>query len=157
MTISRIVIASFIAFGIDRVSKIVIVEWLNLPSIQKMSVWPPYLNFIMAWNKGVNFGFLNSFDARWLLVAISLSASLALTLWARNKSGWLLTLAAGAVIGGALSNAYDRIVYGAVADYINVSCCTIKNPYSFNVADVLIFGGIAFLVLSHEAGTSGKR
>lgn len=157
MTISRIAIASFIAFGIDRVSKFVIVEWLNLASIQKMSVWPPYLNFVMAWNKGVNFGFLNSFDARWLLVAISLSASLALTLWARNKSGWLLTLAAGAVIGGALSNAYDRIVYGAVADFINVSGCTIKNPYSFNVADVLIFGGVAFLMLSHEAGTRGNR
>lgn len=157
MTIFRIAIASLIAFGIDRVSKIVIVEWLNLASIQKISVWPPYLNFVMAWNTGVNFGFLHSFDARWLLVAVSLSASLALTLWARNKSGWLLPLAAGAVIGGALSNAYDRIAYGAVADYINVSCCTIKNPYSFNVADVLIFGGVAFLMLSHEAGTRGKR
>lgn len=153
----RIAIASFIAFGIDRVSKIVIVEWLNLASIQKMSVWPPYLNFVMAWNTGANFGVLHSFDARWLLVAISLSASLALALWARNKSGWLLMLATGAVIGGALSNAYDRIVYGAVADYINMSCCTIKNPYSFNVADVLIFGGVAFLILSHEAGTRRKR
>jgi lipoprotein signal peptidase len=41
-------------------------------------------------------------------------------------------------------------VYGAVADYINVSCCTIDNPYLFNVADVLIFGGAIFLVLSRE-------
>jgi signal peptidase II len=152
MSTLRIAIASFIAFGVDRLSKIVIVEWLNLASVQKMSVWPPYLNFVMAWNKGVNFGFLNSFDARWLLVAISMIASLALTLWVRNKSGWVLTLAAGAVVGGALGNAYDRIVYGAVADYINVSCCTINNPYSFNVADVLIFSGAAFLMLSHEAG-----
>lgn len=157
MTIFRIAIASLIAFGVDRLSKIVIVEWLNLASVQKISVWPPYLSFVMAWNKGVNFGFLNSFDARWLLVAISLSASLALTLWVRNKSGWFLTLAAGAVIGGALSNAYDRIAYGAVADYINVSCCTIKNPYSFNVADVLIFVGVAFLMLSHEAGRRRKQ
>jgi signal peptidase II len=152
MPILRIAIASVISFGLDRISKIVIVQWLNLAAIQKLPAWPPYLNFVMAWNKGVNFGFLNNFDARWLLVAISITASLALTLWVRNKSGWALALASGAVIGGALSNAYDRVVYGAVADYINVSCCTINNPYSFNVADVLIFGGAIFLILGHEAG-----
>jgi signal peptidase II len=152
MTTLRIAIAASIAFGVDRLSKVVIVEWLNLASVQKISVWPPYLNFVMAWNKGVNFGFLNSFDARWLLVSISITASLALTLWARNKLGWVTTLATGAVIGGALGNAYDRIVYGAVADYVNVSCCMINNPYSFNVADALIFGGAAYLVLGHEVG-----
>jgi signal peptidase II len=157
MSTLRFAIASFIAFGVDRLSKIVIVEWLNLAAVQKMSVWPPYLNFVMAWNKGVNFGFLNSFDARWVLVAISMIAALALSLWVRNKSGWVLTLAAGAVAGGALGNAYDRIVYGPVADYINVSCCTFNNPYSFNVADVLIFGGAAFLMLGHEAGRRQAR
>ena len=152
MSMLRIAIASLISFGLDRLSKIIIVQWLDLATIQKLPAWPPYLNFVMTWNKGVNFGFLNSFDARWLLVAISITASSALTLWVRNKSGWALALASGAVVGGALSNAYDRVVYGAVADYINVSCCTINNPYSFNVADVLIFGGAIFLILSHEGG-----
>ncbi|HEX7650060.1 MAG TPA: signal peptidase II [Noviherbaspirillum sp.] len=152
MSMLRIAIASCIVFGLDRLSKVIIVHWLDLASVQKIATWPPYLNFVMAWNKGVNFGFLNNFDARWLLVAISIAASLALTLWARNKSGWVLPLASGAVIGGALSNAYDRVVYGAVADYINMSCCAINNPYSFNVADVLIFGGAIVLVLSHETG-----
>jgi signal peptidase II len=61
-----------------------------------------------------------------------------------------MIMASDAVAGGALGNACDRIVYGAVADYINVSCCTIDHPYSFNVADVLIFGGAIFLVLSRE-------
>ena len=152
MSLLRIAIASIVSFSLDRLSKIIIVQWLDLASIQKLPVWPPYLNFVMAWNKGVNFGFLNSFDARWLLVAISIIASLALTLWVRNKSGWALSLASGAIIGGALGNAYDRVVYGAVADYINMSCCRIDNPYSFNVADVFIFGGAIFLVLNHEAG-----
>jgi signal peptidase II len=147
----RIAITSFLAFGLDRLSKIIIVDWLNLISVQTIPVFPPYLSFVMAWNKGVNFGFLNSFDARWLLVAISIVVSLALMSWARNKPGWVLILASGAVAGGALGNAYDRIVYGAVADYINVSCCGINNPYSFNVADVLIFGGAIFLALGYEA------
>jgi len=152
MPILRVAIVSFVFFGLDRLSKIIIVQWLNLASVQKLAAWPPYLNFVMVWNKGVNFGFLNNFDARWLLVATSIAVSFALALWVRNKTGWPLLLASGAVIGGALGNAYDRIVYGAVADYINVSCCAIHNPYAFNVADLLIFGGVIFLILSHEAG-----
>jgi signal peptidase II len=152
MSLLRIAIASIVFFSLDRLSKIIIVQWLDLASIQKLPVWPPFLNLVMAWNKGVNFGFLNSFDARWPLVAISIIASLALALWVRNKSGWALVLASGAIIGGALGNAYDRVVYGAVADYINMSCCRIDNPYSFNVADVFIFGGALVLVLGHEAG-----
>jgi len=150
MPLLRIAIASLVFFGLDRISKIVIVQHLDLATVQHLPVWPPYLNYVMAWNKGVNFGFLNGFDARWLLVGLSIAASLALAFWARNKSGWPLLLACGAIIGGALGNAWDRVVYGAVADYINVSCCGIVNPYSFNVADVWIFGGAAFLVLSNE-------
>ena len=144
----RTAVASLVFFGLDRLSKIVIVERLDLASVHQIPAWPPYLNFVMAWNKGVNFGLLNGFDARWLLVAISIIASIALAFWVRSKSGWPLLLASGAIIGGALGNAYDRIVYGAVADYINVSCCGITNPYSFNVADVWIFGGALFLVLA---------
>jgi len=150
-------IASLIAFGLDRLSKVVIVHGLDLASVHRIPVWPPYLNFVMAWNKGVNFGFLNAFDARWLLVAISIVVSIALALWVRNKSGWVVPLAAGAIIGGALGNAYDRVVYGAVADYLNMSCCTINNPYSFNVADVLIFGGAIVLIWGHEAEARRRK
>lgn len=152
----RTAVASLVFFGLDRLSKIVIVERLDLASVHQIPAWPPYLNFVMAWNKGVNFGLLNGFDARWLLVAISIVASIALAFWVRNKSGWPLLLASGAIIGGALGNAYDRIVYGAVADYINVSCCGITNPYSFNVADVWIFGGALFLVLATGSSRHGK-
>ena len=41
--------------------------------------------------------------------------------------------------GGALANAFDRIIYdGAVADFLNMSCCGIYNPFVFNFADVFI-------------------
>ena len=45
------------------------------------------------------------------------------------------------MIGGALGNAFDRLVYGAVADFLNMSCCGIDNPYAFNIADIAIFAG----------------
>jgi signal peptidase II len=156
MPLLRIAIASLVFFGLDRLSKIILVQWLDLANIHKLPAWPPYLNFVMAWNRGVNFGFLDGLDARWLLVAMSVVVSVALAFWARNKSGWPLLLASGAVIGGALGNAYDRVVYGAVADYINVSCCGIDNPYSFNVADVWIFGGAIFLVLANDFSQRAK-
>jgi signal peptidase II len=157
MPLLRTVIASIIAFGLDRLSKVIIVHQLDLASVHTIQVWPPYLNFVMAWNKGVNFGFLQSSDGRWLLVAFSVAVSLALAIWTRNKPGWVLPLASGAIIGGALGNAYDRVVYGAVADYLNVSCCSITNPYSFNVADVFVFGGAALLVFSKELEGSRRK
>jgi hypothetical protein len=40
----------------------------------------------------------------------------------------------------------DRILYGAVADFLNMSCCGIDNPYAFNVADIAIFAGAIGLV-----------
>jgi signal peptidase II len=144
-----VLLASALAFGLDRLSKIIIVEVLDLISVGTILIWPPYFQFVMAWNKGVNFGVLSDFDARWLLVAFSVAVSMALAIWARKLSGWVLPLAAGTIIGGALGNAYDRVVYGAVADYLNVSCCGINNPYSFNVADVLIFGG-AFIIVAYD-------
>ena len=40
-----------------------------------------------------------------------------------------------------MGNAFDRVVYGAVADFLNMSCCGFDNPYAFNVADIAIFAG----------------
>jgi signal peptidase II len=50
------------------------------------------------------------------------------------------------VIGGALGNVYDRVAYGYVLDFLNMSCCGIRNPFVFNVADVFIFAGAAGLI-----------
>ena len=56
--------------------------------------------------------------------------------------------------GGALANAFDRIIYdGAVADFLNMSCCGIYNPFVFNFADVFIFIGAVGLAFSKENKT----
>jgi signal peptidase II len=56
-------------------------------------------------------------------------------------------VSAGLLLGGAMGNVVDRVIYGAVADFLNMSCCGIANPYSFNVADISIFAGALGLVL----------
>ena len=56
-------------------------------------------------------------------------------------------MAAGLLIGGAIGNVIDRLAYGAVADFLNMSCCGIENPFAFNVADISIFVGALGLVI----------
>ena len=62
---------------------------------------------------------------------------------------------AGLLIGGALGNAYDRIRYGAVVDFLNMSCCGIQNPYAFNVADIFIFVGAIGLAIFPQPKKDG--
>lgn len=137
------------AFLLDQGSKYVVLHILNLPDHIVIDVASPFLRFVMAWNRGVNFGLMAS-DAdltRWALVAISLVISAVIFVWAKRRSDHWFAIGAGLVIGGAVGNAIDRIIYGAVADFLNMSCCGIVNPFSFNVADIAIFGGAALLIL----------
>lgn len=136
-------------FVLDQVTKLAVVQGLNLIERGVIEVLPPLLVFRMAWNRGVNFG-LFAHDAevmRWVLVAVALAISAWVWVWIRREGGtpaqqW----AAGLLIGGALGNVIDRIVYGAVADFLNMSCCGIENPYAFNVADIAIFLGAVGLI-----------
>jgi len=103
----------------------------------------------MAWNRGVNFGLFASGDdrARWALVALALAISAAVAVWAARRADLRFGVAAGLLIGGAVGNAWDRIRYGAVADFLNVTCCGFANPYSFNIADAAIFAGAVAIAL----------
>jgi len=153
MQLLRLGIGALTAFALGQISKIVVVHWLDLASIHVIPVAPPYLVFAMAWNEGINFGMLSRQSNRWLFVAVGLAATLAMALWARKTRGWIMPLAMGFVVGGALGNAFDRVIYGTVADFLNMSCCGISNPYSFNVADIFIFLGAALLIgFSRRAG-----
>ena len=132
---------------VDRVMKWVVVEVLDLAHVGVIEVAPPYLNFVMAWNRGINFGIGADGPewSRWALVAVAVVVSLGLALWVLWRRSVMLASFAGIVIGGAIGNAWDRIQYGAVADFLNMSCCGIVNPFAFNVADVAIFLGAALI------------
>ena len=107
----------------------------------------------MAWNKGINFGLFqgDSVLQAYLLTAISVVISIIFFIWLRNVKSFTMHILAALVVGGALGNAIDRLLYGAVADFINVTCCGFRNPYSFNLADVFIFIGlIGLLVFKYD-------
>ncbi|MEM7269498.1 MAG: signal peptidase II [Pseudomonadota bacterium] len=135
--------------AVDQTSKYWIVEALGLKDIGRIDVMSPYLTFVMAWNQGINFG-LGASGAdwmRWALIALALAICIAVYFWAARKGTTGFLVGGGLVIGGAIGNVIDRIQYGAVADFLNMSCCGIHNPYAFNVADIAIFAGAALLIL----------
>jgi len=154
-TRARLVTGAGAVFLADRLSKWLVVDGLDLDRLGRIEVVPPFLNFVMAWNTGVNFGI--GAGPPWLLVALALAISAALVWWvlrraARAEAGArrraaVLAWGAALVIGGALSNAWDRARFGAVADFLNMSCCGIANPYAFNIADVAIFAGAVLIAL----------
>ena len=147
-------------FALDQASKLAVVWGLDLARKGEIDVLPPLLNFRMAWNQGINFG-LFSDDAeimRWFLIAIALVISAWVWLWVRraNPSPRVQVLA-GLLVGGALGNVVDRVAYGAVADFLNMSCCGIENPFAFNIADVSIFiGAIGLVIFTGKEEPTGK-
>ena len=146
----RIWITAVLTFGIDQLTKLGVVQGLDLLNRGEIEVLPPWLTFRMAWNQGINFGLLShgSDVARWGLIAVSLAISAWVIWWMRRERGnWKAELSGGLLVGGALGNIVDRIAYGAVADFLNMSCCGIENPYAFNVADIAIFAGALGLVV----------
>ncbi|MBU2980515.1 signal peptidase II [Lentibacter algarum] len=139
-----------VTFLADQASKYLVVHWMNLAQIGAIDVYPPYLNLRMAWNYGVNFGLFaeNSDLTRWVLVAVALVISCAVLWWIHHEdTGTAGKISAGLLVGGALGNVIDRVVYGAVADFLNMSCCGFNNPYAFNIADIAVFAGAIGLVL----------
>ncbi|MGF1552542.1 MAG: signal peptidase II [Paracoccaceae bacterium] len=141
-------LAALAVLVLDRATKWLVVEAMDLRARGLIEVAPPYLDFVMAWNRGVNFGIgAGGPEAmRWVLAGVAVAVSAALAWWTvRRRRDPRLALAAGVIAGGAVGNAWDRVQYGAVADFLNMSCCGIDNPYAFNVADIAIFAGAAFL------------
>ncbi|CUH75488.1 signal peptidase II [Tropicibacter naphthalenivorans] len=143
-------------FVIDQITKVLVVHVMGLGNKLFIPVLPPLLNLRMAWNDGINFGLFGGEgdSTRWILIAVALGIVLFVAVWMRRDppGKWGL-ISAGLLIGGALGNVIDRIVYGAVADFLNMSCCGINNPFAFNVADIAIFVGAFGLVLF----PSGKK
>ncbi len=156
----RLVALSALAtFALDQATKLGVLHGLDLNNRGEIDVFPPFLVFRMAWNRGINFGLFSGDGnlGRWVLIAIALAISAWVWIWVRrDRPGRWAMISAGLLIGGAIGNVIDRLVYGAVADFLNMSCCGIENPYAFNVADIAIFAGaLGLVIFTGTGGTTG--
>lgn len=142
-------------FLIDQGTKYGVLYGLNLIERIHIEVLPPLLVFHLGWNTGINFGILAGGPevTRYGLVVLALLICGWLLYWAKTGlTRPLALISAGAVIGGALGNALDRMIHGAVIDFLNMSCCGFQNPYTFNVADIgVVVGAIGLLLFADSA------
>jgi signal peptidase II len=108
----------------------------------------PFLNLTLRWNRGISFSLFarDSASAETALLALTLAATALLAWWlARSRSG-LPATGLGLIIGGALGNAIDRIVHGAVVDYLDLHAFG-RHFFVFNLADAAINIGVALLII----------
>ena len=108
------------------------------------------LNLQYTINTGVNFGLAGeaSTTRQLLLSGVALVICLAVIVWGMRTTQKWAALAAGLFAGGGLANAYERLAFGGVFDYLNFSTSFFDNPFSFNLADIYIFLGLILFLLA---------
>ena len=117
----------------------------------------PFFDLVLVWNQGISYGLLpqQSTAGRWGLILFALGASVALAAWLARLESRLAAASVGLIIGGAVGNAIDRIVYGAVADFFSFHAFGYQ-WYVFNIADTAIVAGVVGLLYDSLFGGHKK-
>jgi signal peptidase II len=142
-------LAAAVALILDQGSKMLMLYGLGFAHMGPGRAIPilPFFNLVMVWNPGVSYGLFPASGplGTALLALFSIAAVGALGWWLWVSDRLTLTVGLGLVIGGALGNLIDRLVYGKVADFFHFYGLG-YDWYVFNVADAAItFGVIALL------------
>ena len=126
-------------------------EWALAALAEPVAVLPS-LNLVLVHNPGAAFGILAQAGGwqRWFFIAAGLAIGLFVAVWLkRSVRAGRRRLSAGLslVLGGALGNVWDRIVRGAVVDFIDLYYGRYHWP-AFNLADAAITVGVAVIVIA---------
>ena len=144
----RLIWLAFVILLIDRFTKYWAISKLTYAEPLKIL---PVLNFTLTYNKGAAFSFLHAASGwqHWVLGGFAVAVSISVIVWLFNTSyrDYLLNIALCAILGGALGNVCDRVLYGFVIDFISVH---VGDWYFaiFNIADSAITIG-SVLMLWH--------
>ena len=103
-----------------------------------------FFDYVLVWNTGISYGLFDRLPV-WGLGVMMAVAILALAIWWVRADSALIRIGLALTIGGALSNALDRLLYGAVADFFHLHWGT-WSFYIFNLADVAITLGVILLL-----------
>jgi len=144
-------IAAFV-FILDRVTKILIETYMT--TADSYDLIPGFFSLVYAENRGMAFGLMAEGDVEWrsaLLVGITalVLAFVIAMLWQRSSTGMaasrLTRLGLSLVLGGAMGNLYDRLVKGAVTDFLDFYLGSYHWP-AFNVADSALTVGVTLIL-----------
>ena len=145
------IIIILVIFFLDRISKLYVIhqDKLNFNSEIYLS---KFLNIRLIWNEGIAFGLL-SFDEKYLynLITILIFLVIVFIIFIASKSDNLRKYSLVLVIGGAIGNLFDRLIYNAVPDFIDFHVGNF-HWFIFNVSDIFITIGIIGLILMEITG-----
>lgn len=132
----------------DQLSKWAIIEWV--PLYDKVPI-NSFINLTHQRNLGAAFSFLANAGGwqRWFFVVLSTGVSAFIVVWLwriRGEGQSVLAAGLALVLGGAVGNLIDRLMYGHVTDFIQVWFGSWAFP-SFNIADAGISVGAALLII----------
>lgn len=134
-----------LVFVLDQITKVWIVGGVMDPP-RTIAVLP-FANLTLVWNRGVSFGILgDGAVGPYLLAGLAIVVAVALVVWMRRAESALLGYGLGAVVGGAVGNAIDRLHWGAVADFVDLHVGGWHWP-AFNVADAAITIGVVCVLV----------
>ena len=133
-------------FLLDRLSKIYVIH-LNEKLVETEIFSSKYLNIYLIWNEGIAFG-LFSFNEKifYNILTLIISIIIIIIFFMIVKSDGYKKYLLLMILGGALGNFFDRIVYTAVPDFIDFHIGNF-HWFIFNVADIFISIGIILLII----------
>jgi signal peptidase II len=141
--------AALAALVLDQATKLLMLygfDFREMAPGEGVSVLP-FFNLVMVWNPGVSYGLFPAHGI-WgtaLLALFSVAAVIGLGWWMWSARHTALTVGLGLVIGGAVGNLIDRLIYGRVADFFHFYYEN-YDWYVFNVADCAITVGVGALL-----------
>jgi len=132
-------------FVLDRATKLYILKLAEVENSVDIYI-TSYLNLFLIWNKGIAFGLFSInesiiYNSITILISLIIIAILIMILTNDSIEGYFLAL----IAGGALGNFYDRIIYSAVPDFIDLHFYGI-HWFIFNIADIFITTGVFCLI-----------
>ena len=144
---------------LDRITKAVVLDSF---APGESRVVTGFFNLVLVFNKGAAFSFLAAAPG-WqtpVFAAIAVVAAVVISILIfRNAGNKIFCGALGLILGGALGNLYDRLVYGQVVDFLDFHVAGWHWP-AFNVADSAITLGAGILIAEsfmHREEARGKR
>lgn len=142
---------SLLIVAIDQISKQVILSAIEYGQI--VEVWPPVFSLVLTYNPGAAFSFLASASGwqKYFFIVVALAASAFIVyLIVKHRNERFLCFALALVLGGAVGNVIDRMIYGAVVDFLLVRWPggpSLFDPWpAFNLADSCISIGAVLLI-----------
>lgn len=145
--ITGIVIA-MIAISLDQYSKYFIFDFLTQKETHMLAI-TPFFNLVMVRNYGVSFGMFDGLTYGYLILSgIALSITVVLLIWMYKAQSFYYSTALGLIIGGAIGNIIDRMLYGSVADFLDFYIGNYHWP-AFNIADSTVFIGVVMLLFEN--------